>query len=172
MALAAFELRFPISEVNFWAAKYADDDADAFDAGARIRAGDFSVANLEQVVRWKSNRRIKLISENHPDEVADALRLAMAAQQPRSAFAVLMGLRGVGMPMASAILTAIDQNKYTVVDFRAQDALSIPDANVDLNFYLTHYLPECVRLASKAVVSLRNFDRALWSWSKLKGASQ
>ena len=83
-----------------------------------------------------------------------------------------MGLRGVAMPMASAILTSIDQNKYTVVDFRAQDALSIPEVYVDLNFYLLHYLPECVRLASKAGVSLRNFDRALWSWSKLKGANK
>ena len=71
--------------------------------------------------------------------------------------------------MASAILTAIDQNKYTITDVRAQEALSIPEVYVDLNFYVSRYLPECMRLSTKAGVPLRTFDRALWSWSKFKG---
>jgi len=82
---------------------------------------------------------------------------------------VLTGLRGVGTPMASAILTALDQEQYTVIDFRALEALGVANAQADLEFYIRHYLPECKRLASEAGVSLRTLDRALWAWSKRKG---
>jgi hypothetical protein len=97
----------------------------------------------------------------------------MAAKELRSAFAVLTGLCGVALPMASAILTAIDQEKFTVVDWRAVEALGVPNVDYsNLNFYLRSYLPECKRLAREAGVSLRNFDRALWSWSKNKEDSE
>jgi hypothetical protein len=75
-----------------------------------------------------------------------------------------MGLRGVALPMASAILTAIDQERFTVVDWRAVEALGAPNVDYsNLNFYLRNYLPECKRLAAQAEVGLRTFDRALWS---------
>jgi hypothetical protein len=71
--------------------------------------------------------------------------------------------------MASAILTAIDQVKYTVIDYRALEALGVPGLDTNLNFYLKHYLPECERLRSKGHVSLRTLDKALWSWSRKNG---
>jgi hypothetical protein len=52
---------------------------------------------------------------------------------------VLMGLSGVGLPMASAILTAIDQDRYTVIDYRALQALGASEVDPDLNFYLGNY---------------------------------
>jgi hypothetical protein len=94
----------------------------------------------------------------------------MMANEPGSAFGVLMGLNGVAVPMASAILTAIDQKKYTVVDYRALEALSLSDvAYYKLDFYLLDYFPECQRLAKEKKVDLRTLDRALWAWSEAKG---
>lgn len=87
--------------------------------------------------------------------------LALHAHEPRSALAVLMGLCGVALPMASAILTAIDPDTYTVVDYRAMEALGVPDADYyNLNLYLNQYLPTCRRLAAAAGVSLRTLDKA------------
>lgn len=167
MASTAFRLMFPMNEVRRWAKLYPEeDDFEPFRAGAKIREGDYSRSNLETIVRWKSPRRLKLISENSDLEISDALHLAICAAEPRSAFAVLMGLRGVGTPMASAILTAIDQEHYTVIDYRALQTLGVPEVETDLNFYLLDYLPECKRLAHEAGVDLRTLDRALWSWSK------
>jgi len=60
----------------------------AFAAGLRIRGGDYSRLNLEKIVAWKSERRLALISENSDSEIADALRLAPCAEEPRSAVAV------------------------------------------------------------------------------------
>jgi hypothetical protein len=146
--------------------KYKADDDEAFEAGRKIREGDYSRPNLEALVGWKSSRRLGLIAENSDSEIADALHLAVCAKEPRSAFSVLIGLRGVATPMASAILTAIDQEKYTVIDYRAVEALGVPEVDYyNLNFYLLSYFPECKRLASEAGVNLRTLDRALWYWS-------
>jgi hypothetical protein len=172
----AFQLK--VDDITYWAERYLEYDkgADdkAFEAARRIHGGDWSRPNLEVIVAWKSRRRIRLIADNSDSEIADALRLALIANEPRSAFGVLMGLTGVAVPMASAILTAIDQwkggDKYTIIDYRALEALSVPEADYyNLNFYLHHYFPACKRMAREKDVTLRRFDRALWAWSEAEG---
>jgi hypothetical protein len=167
MTFNGFNLQFPLHQMQHWADTYPREDREewAFEAGRKIRQGDYSLQNLEHIVRWKSARVIAQFGKNTDAEIADALHLSIQAQQPRSAFGVLMGLSGVGAPMASAILTAIDQERYTIIDYRALQALGAPDLNADLRCYLNHYFPECQRLAHDAGVSLRTVDRALWSWS-------
>jgi hypothetical protein len=160
-----FTLQFPITELRDWAAQYPPEDDPAFDAGKKIVAGNYSRANLDVIVNWKSHRRAELIAKNTDTEIAEALRIAVSAEEPRTAFAVLMGLSGVAVPMASAILTSLDQKRYTIIDWRALEALGVPDWDITLNFYLEHYFPECRRLARAAGVNLRTVDRALWGWS-------
>jgi hypothetical protein len=159
MRPVAFHLQ--LTDIPYWATQYAtkdlESDEKAFAAGSRIRGGDYTRSNLEEIVGWKSERRLGLVGENSDSEIADALRLALCAEQPRSALAVLTGLCGVGTPMASAILTALDQEKYTVIDFRALEALGVADADPNLEFYVRHYLPECKRLALEAA-----FRCGLW----------
>ncbi len=116
MRTVTFRLMFPVNEVEKWANQYSYRNADtkAFEGGKRIREGDCSRSNLEKIVGWKSERRKALIADNSDSEIEDALRLALSAREPRSALVVLMGLCGVALPMASSILTAIDQDKYTM----------------------------------------------------------
>ncbi len=147
---------FPLDDVEKWAKEYPydNDDRKVFDAGKNILAGDFSRANLAVIVSWKSNRRIGLLRENTDSEIEDALRLAVSAREPRSAIAVLKGLRGVELPVASAIMTAIHSDQFTVADWRAMQALGQPNADYyKIDFYVLQYLPECRRLASAAGVS-------------------
>ena len=68
--------------------------------------------------------------------------------------------------MASAILTAIDPEHYTVLDTRALEALGLPDSD-DVDFYVL-YVDECRRMATNYGATLRGFDRANWQWSKNK----
>ncbi|HTV57102.1 MAG TPA: hypothetical protein VMI06_19575, partial [Terriglobia bacterium] len=73
-------------------------------------------------------------------------------------------LAGVGVKMASAILTAIDPKRYTVLDYRALEALGTKNSdNVDL--YIS-YVKACRSMAAQHGVCLRDFDRANWQWSK------
>ena len=168
-----FELQFDPAEIPRWAKKYdvAGDD-DALDAGRRIASGTFDpISEFAIIFRWKTrNRGRSRLFKNTPEEIADALTLAVLAKTERSAVAVLRGLSGVGTPVASAILTAINPERYTVIDFRALEALGADTVDRSLPFYL-YYLRYCREIAGEYGVSLRKLDRALWQWSYERATS-
>lgn len=167
-----FELQFESSQIDALASKYAyADDSDALQAGRRIRMGEFSRENLLAIYKWKTNGRgISRIRWNSDEEIVDALRLAVNAKTERAAISVLVGLCGVEVPVASAILTAIDPQRYTIIDFRALAALGQTNKNRSVDYYLS-YLSTCRRMAQEHSVTLRTLDRALWQWSKEQSSS-
>jgi hypothetical protein len=165
--MVAFRLLFPPSKIQALADRYkfADDTA-ALGAGTKIRNGQYTRTNLLSIFDWKTKGRGRSrLAKNTDQEIADSLALATAAKTDRAAVAVLMGLNGVQVPVASAILTAIDPQRFTIVDFRALEALNVKRPNITIDFYLA-YLNECRTLAWQNKVSLRTLDRALWQWSK------
>lgn len=165
-----FVLQFDPLEIDALAERYGTDyDDKALHAGKRIASGDYSRDNLMVIVNWKSSRRAALLVENKDDEIGIALQFALAPATPEAmAVAVLTALRGVGIPMASAILTAINPDKYTVLDFRALESLGVENWPDTMAFYV-RYLEACRELAAKHGVSLRSLDRALWQWSWEQG---
>jgi hypothetical protein len=168
-----FCLQFDRSDISKYSDRYAyPDDRDALDAGCRIAKGECSRSNLVAIFRWKTNGRgARRIDRNTNTEIADALHLASIAQTERAAISVLTGLYGVDVPVASAILTAIDPEKYTIIDFRALEALGSNSKNRSVGFYL-EYLATCRKLASENGINLRQLDRALWQWSSERGAER
>jgi hypothetical protein len=162
-----FVLQFDPSEIQALAQRYGyQQDDDAFAAGKKIVAGDYSRDNLKVIVRWKSARKIAFIDDNTDAEIAKALRFACDIRTTeKSAIEVLDRLHGVGVPMASAILTTINSEKYTVIDVRALESLGLSKWDGTSSFYID-YLQECRALTFKYKVSLRTLDRALWQWSK------
>jgi hypothetical protein len=165
--MAQFTLLFDPSQILKLAARYNfQDDTRALSAGVRIRAGHYTRKNLMEIFEWKTKGRGRSrLLKNNDQEIADALMLAIAAKTDRAALAVLRGLNGVEIPVASAILTAIDPKRFTIIDFRALEALGIGKANITIPFYLA-YLTECRKIARQNKVSLRTLDQALWQWSK------
>jgi hypothetical protein len=187
--MAIFELKPPEAELDEWAKEYwrasstssKDIEGGAFDAGREILAGNFSSENLKKIVYWKSPRVVHHIDENPPEKIQEALQKAIgSAASSREAILALTELRGVGVPVASAILTTIFPDRYTVIDFRALESLGHePD---DVGFY-DRYLSFCTGLAADlarrgiihpqdgypAPTALRALDRALWQWSASKG---
>jgi hypothetical protein len=148
--------------------KDAETEAGAFKAGAGIGCGDYSRERLKIIYEWKTGGRGKgRLAENSDEEISDALRLAVAARTARAAIAVLTGLYGVEVPVASAVLTAIDQEQYTVIDVRALESLGSKSPDRTVDFYLV-YLAYCQSKAKEWGISLRTLDRALWQWSKKK----
>jgi len=140
-------------------------DSAALAAGKAIERGDSSFKNLETIFKWKTKGRgISRLKKNTDEEVKDALDLARSAKTPRAAIAVLTGLSGVMIPVASAIMTAIRPDCYTIIDFRALHALNVQTTERTVSFYLA-YLKFCLRHSEKWKISLRDFDRALWQWS-------
>jgi hypothetical protein len=171
MSVSKFTLQFKPAEIAGLAERYGyKSDDDALAAGSQIRAGNYGRQQLLKIFEWKTKGRGRSrLRNNTDDEIADALNLATHAETERAAIAVLLGLRGVQVPVASAILTAIFPKRYTVIDFRALEALGCESKDRSVDFYLA-YLKTCHQLALKHDVTLRNLDRALWQWSSERSA--
>ena len=146
----------------------------AFEAGEAIRHGDYTLANLEAIVRWKSERVVQYLIANSTEKIRRVLAVAASPESSTGdAVKALLELHGVDIPVASAILAAIFPERYTVLDYRSLEALG--HARHDVHFY-EEYLAFCKRLAESEVVRpqcdlpaptpLRALDRALWEWSK------
>jgi hypothetical protein len=127
MTDSEFNPKISKDEALALARKYAaEEDEAAFEAGRNIRNGQYSRANLVVIFKWKTRDRGKTRLENNSDqEIEEALRLASHATQPRSAIAILTGLSGVAVPVASAIMTTVHPERYTIIDFRALETLGL-----------------------------------------------
>jgi thermostable 8-oxoguanine DNA glycosylase len=126
------------------------------------------------IVTWKSNRTKTKIRKGLDDAgktVQGLMSEVAQAVTPRDKVEVLLQVWGIGLAMASAILTVCDPKKFTVLDYRAWDVLeraslqglpenypATPDEYLD-------YCRVCRRLAERVGMSLRNLDRALWAKS-------
>jgi hypothetical protein len=146
----------------------------AFEAGEAIRNGDHTLANLEAIVRWKSEHAVQYLIANSTEKIKRALSVAAASgSNTGDAVKALLELHGVDIAVASAILAAIYPDRYTVLNYRSLEALG--HARHDVHFY-EEYLAFCKRLAESNIVRpqgdlpgptpLRALDRALWEWSK------
>jgi hypothetical protein len=166
-----FKLQFEPAEIPVLLKLYKPNlDDPALAAGSRICKGECTRNNLSKIFKWKTKGRGRSrLLLNSDEEIADALHLAVSAKTERAALAVLLGLQGVDTPVASAILTAIDPERYTVIDFRALESLGSNSKNRSINFYLC-YLDFCRNLAKIHQIKLRDLDRALWHWSAMQPA--
>ena len=73
--------------------------------------------------RWKSPRARHLWEANSSARIRAISRQVLATRSERRRMELLTGLRGVGVPMASAILTLLDPRRYGVLDIRAWQLL-------------------------------------------------
>ena len=85
-------------------------------------------------------------------------------------------LNGVRVPTASAILTVWQPNEYTIYDVRVCDAMLslshklLTDQVVeDARKSYSKYLDVARKMAIELQVSLRDLDKTLWTWDKVKG---
>lgn len=166
-----FSLQFALSEIDGLVARRLTnvDEENAFKVGRSIAAGNYSRQNLEVIVDWKIEHRflarvMSYLDQNTDADIAHALRSAITASTEKSAIQILDRLHGVGVPVASAILTTTIPEKYTIIDVNALKALGVSDELKDEIDYYVAYLQKCRGLARQFNVSLRTMDHALWQW--------
>ena len=146
----------------------------AFEAGAAIRNGEYSLANLEAITRWKSERQVQYVIGNSNGSIRRALEVAAAPESTtKESLSSLLELRGVDIILASAILSAIYPARYIELDMSDLEALG--QTRQDIRFY-EEYLDFCRRLTDRGVVksqpdlpgptTLHALDRALSQWSR------
>ena len=178
---AHFELQPSISDLGRLAEQFREEagererrlETEAFEAGAAIRSGDYTLGNVEAIVRWKSECAVHYLIGNSSASIRRALEVASAPEaSAHEAVTALLGLHGVDLPVASAILTAIFPERYTVMDCHVLEALGYP--RQDVHFY-EDFLAFCNHMVAAGAVPqqgelagtpLRGLDRALRQWSE------
>ena len=154
-----------------------DLETAAYEAGEAIRKGEFTLANIEAIVRWKSERVVHYLIANSNESIKAALAVVVAPEtSTETAVKALIALRGVDISIASAILAAIFPERFAVLDYRALEALG--HARHDVGFY-TEYNKFIQRLVDCGIVKpqpelpgptpLHALERALWQWSRNHG---
>lgn len=133
------------------------------------------------IASWKSNRAVPCVATNDrlPGTIAAATHRAFVDDLTASdRLGELTKLHGVGVRLASAVLTVFRPDKYSVLDWRVLDSLKQEDESTtadsgstvafgarrpgwwDGNYAL--YLKGCSAIAAREGVTLRNLDRSLW----------
>ena len=136
---------------------------------AARRRGYLTPSELEAVCYWKSPRAIRLIRSNLPARVRAATRSALAARNEIGRTKALLEIRGVAVPMASALLMLLDPKRYGVIDIRTWQLLHETGAvtknargtGLTLENWL-QYLTILRRFARKFGVTARDIGRTLF----------
>jgi hypothetical protein len=152
------------------------------------REYELSVAELQRISRWKlqSSRNDSNIRENTDEIVTKQFRSAITAATDREAIDALTELSGIGVPMASTMLTVAKPSRFAIIDYRAFRGLvgakpEIVDSGqyADYAEFLEHfrtylknpeayefYMKHVRSIAATADLSARQVDMALWAFDK------
>lgn len=128
---------------------------------------------LVSICRWKSPRAIRHIEANHPATIRSLTRKALSTRSEQKRIEYLTQLRGVSLPMASAILSLIDPKRYGVIDIRVWQLLfainSVRKNPKGIGFTFKnwyHYFCKLRYHAKELGVSVRAVERTLFYYHR------
>ena len=151
-------------------------DAQILAAGAAILRGEDLRGNLRLVFRWKLESFLPRFPwvRSFPDSIPDATLINAVAiarkalptdkASVRAALQKLDDIPYVGVPVASAFMTAMHPDRFTVTDRQAYKSLGCAFQD-GISEYL-EYLAFCHAEAKRLAVTLREHDQALWQYGK------
>lgn len=130
---------------------------------------------LNAIVLWKINRQVKLdfrtIEQlNSITAEVTSPETALAHKDLRWLVEKLIGSKGVGLPVASAILKQYCPNAFPIIDQRAFFLLHcqrLPN-NAGVNIYL-NYIKDCADIASNYGIPFEKVDEVLYQIDKDSG---
>jgi hypothetical protein len=170
MRKTVFRLRFDLSMLSYWAARYV-----LYELENRIQNTFVPQVRKAQfldrraflaVCKWKTPRSQKHCRRNQPDFIREVTKCAFGTSNERLMIEALTLLHGVNWPTASTILHWFHRDPYPILDFRALWSVGcrVPK-QYGFDFW-RDYTRYCRKLADKAGVPMRTLDRALWQYSK------
>ena len=140
---------------------------------------------------WKTERQTKRYRNNSQEDVTSITRKAIAASD-KDKVRILLGLEGVGVPVASSVLTMTNPREYCIIDYRAQRALlwlKKVAGNCRITFVsyreYSDFLDSCgaygtvrayydfrddvKKIGMKKHMTPRQVEMALWKFDEMKG---
>jgi thermostable 8-oxoguanine DNA glycosylase len=128
------------------------------------------------IVIWKSNRSKTLVKKGlgTVKAIEQLTREIYLEDNLVKKVDQLVKIKGIGYPIASAILSVCYPDDFTVVDYRAKATLKRlnqriqGDPTSETNAYLD-YVTKCRAFAKECNISLRILDKYLWGYDFVEG---
>ncbi|WP_302080611.1 hypothetical protein [Salinibaculum rarum] len=149
---------------------------------------ELSVAELQRISQWKlqSSRNDANVTQNSTEAVTRQFQSALQASTDAEAISTLTELSGIGVPMASTVLTVARPSQYAIIDYRAFRGLAGVKPELinskqyaDYAEFLEHfrtylknpdayeyYMRHVRELAETENLTAREVDMALWAFDK------
>ena len=135
--------------------------------------GRFTKQLLFEIAKWKSHRRAYLCKLNRNRIVNKTFHELLFLSNEKDKMQRLRKLKGVQVPVASAVLTMTDPKNYGVIDFRVWQTLYlyglVDDKPLGSSLSLTNWIQylEIIRsLAKNNKMKARDIDRTLFEYHK------
>ena len=133
------------------------------------RRGYLTKKEFLAVCMWKSPRPKKRYLENTEEEIKSITKKALSTKFEKRKIELLTTLRGVSIPVASAILTIANPKDYGIIDIRVWQLLYFYEevktkprgAGFNFNNWYS-YLMKLRFLAKELNVSVRDIERTLF----------
>lgn len=154
--------------------EYKDDIPELLERGKRAkRQGYFSKQDFVEICMMKSARPKKHYQSNHPATIRKATSEALRTKYEKRKISKLCELKGVNIPVASTLLTAIDPKFYGIIDIRVWQALFwlgiLNKKPSGVNFNEKDWYTYLTRLrywAEKLDISVRRLEVTLFHFHK------
>jgi len=115
---------------------------------------------LRQVIFWKSPRNLKQ-EKNSEEDVINKTIDALSKTVDEEKIKTLCDLKGIGVAIASAILTMVNPEKYGIIDFHAWRALYKEKKESFTKKDYIKYLKEIQKTAKEENITPREIDKGL-----------
>ena len=183
----ADKVRITRAFVDHWSAQYDEK----YPAGSKVHEDEQCLKkwlaeqtglkfldwdHFVDLAAWKSPRAKRHYELNDADFVREVTELAFQQSDDRLGLHILTALKGVGMPVASALLHFAFPDRYPILDYHVVNALrkaGLWSGREAPYFALLDDWPKFTQLmrglAGSLGVSMRDLDKALWAFDEKKG---
>ncbi|MCK6620672.1 MAG: hypothetical protein HUU32_20030 [Calditrichaceae bacterium] len=131
---------------------------------------------FQEILQWKLGQQIgrqqKRRAVNNEEIIRAVTGLSLTITHPDKEYElelrvnILCSLRGVGIPVASAILTLIFPDDYAVIDFRVWRQCFGENKSVFSLSDYKKYMQKIRHLASELDWSVQEVDHAIWEYDR------
>lgn len=130
------------------------------------------------IIIWKSNRsKTKVLNgiKKNGKTIKEITESLSKETDIKNKVKILTNIKGIGIPIASAILSVCYPNDFTIADYRVAETLAVitnkiiknPSLSID-NFI--EYINLCQTIKTKeGISSLRETDQSLWGYDFFEG---
>ena len=134
---------------------------------------------LDRVLQWKLRGQYGRQRDRRKANTDDVIRVvtgaALSIEHPDKdyeielRFGILCALRGVGVPVASAILALVFPERFAVIDFRGWRQVFGEEKTVFSVSDYKRYLPKIQNLAQELGWPVQEVDLAIWEYDRING---